>query len=279
MHKILSIIFSLITFHAIAQDSATTYVQQHAIKLERLDKLNEKAYQLLSPYRIIMVGEMHGTNEAAIFAKGVTQLFSEHNDSVLLGLEIPNKLMKKYLTYQTVASIYQSNFFAEPDYLSGRECYAWADLVAAFHQNKKVKIFFFDCDTSFNANNDRDFLMYNNIKKEILIHPNYKTITISGNIHNQILTDRITMGKFLANDSVLNLKNKICSLNEYYIRGSMMNNSGNGLQKKEIDYGENVISKAIDSDYFLMLANPKKNYQWTGIFFARTITAAKMVKE
>ena len=104
-------------------------------------------------------------------------------------------------------------------------------------------------------------------------------VTISGNIHNQILTDRTTMGKFLANDSTLNVKNKICSLNEFYIKGEMRNNSGNGLQLKQIDYGENSVSKAVDYDYFLMLANPQRKYQWTGIFFTRNITAAKMVKE
>ncbi len=269
----------LISLQTIAQDSSTTYIQQHAIKLERLDKLNEAAYQLLASYQIIMVGEMHGTNEAALFAKGITQLFSEHGDSVLLGLEIPNKMMKRYLTEQTIESVYQSKFFANPDYLSGRECYTWADLIAAFHQNEKVKIFFFDCDTSLQAYNDRDFLMYENLKNDFIKHPKYKMVTISGNIHNQILTDRTTMGKFLANDSTLNVKNKICSLNEFYIKGEMRNNSGNGLQLKQIDYGENSVSKAVDYDYFLMLANPKRKYQWTGIFFTRNITAAKMVKE
>ena len=266
-------------FVAQAQDSATLYIQKNAIKVELPNALNQNVYELFKPYKVLMVGEMHGTNEAAQFLKGLAELFTKNNDSILLGIEIPKKEMKQFLKHPSKENIYASKFFAHPDFESGRENYAWADLVALSINNPKIKISFFDCDTSYNNYADRDSLLFQNLKDAMLANPNRRVITISGNIHAQLITDRITMAKFLLYDRVLNLEGKICSLNEFFIRGEMINNNGSGLTKKQVDYGDNYISNAVDYDYYVLLANPKKNYPWTGIFFTRKISAAKMVKE
>lgn len=156
---------------------------------------------------------------------------------------------------------------------------AWADLIAKLNSNKQVSIFFFDRNNDEGIIDKRDSIMYVKIKNQIVTHPNHKTITLTGNAHNMTESSEPRLGFFLKSDRDLNLGDKICSLNLYFMSGTMINNSGDGLKEKTVNYTENVISKAVPWEYFVMMANPSKNYQYTGILFCRRINASKMVNE
>src|SRR5258706_11711680 len=93
-------LFFLLTFTlafslANAQSEAA-YLKANSIRLDNPEKLSDSVYTLLSPFKIIMFGEMHGTNESAPFTNGLANLFTSKGDTVSLGLEIPSAEMKQF---------------------------------------------------------------------------------------------------------------------------------------------------------------------------------------
>ncbi len=271
--RTLFFIFSLtLTLSASGQDDAT-YVKSHAIRIDNPEKLNDSISTLLSPFQIIMFGEMHGTNESAPFVHGLTNLFTSKGDSVQVGLEIPAELMSKYLQLRTDSSIYQSDFFRNPPYLDGRESYAWANLISQLNKNRKVVIFFFDTNRDADVVPYRDSLMSVNIKKQYKQHPTWKMITLSGNYHNQV-TDPATMTSVLKR----NLSAKICSLNMEYKEGSCNANFTHGLEIKQLGSYPSVYNSTLTFDKYIMLVSPKSDYDYNGLYFTTNVTAATMVK-
>ncbi|MBL0104538.1 MAG: hypothetical protein IPP51_12735 [Bacteroidetes bacterium] len=271
--------FCLSVNWSIAQDPSE-YIKANAVRMEAPDKLNDSIYNLLSPYRIILLGEMHGINESAQFVGGLIDLFTESGDSVLLGMEIPSQYMKSFLAEGTDSSVYASDFFSNLSWRDGRQSTAWADLIVKAHRLRKCKVFFFDINDSDGKDVDRDFVMYKNIKAQCERNQNFRIITLSGNYHNPTKSpEEKTMGYYVAHDSMLVQQSALCSLNIYFIKGQMRNDSGNGLELKSLDKGDDIFTKTLSWDYFIMMANPKKSYPYTGIYFVKTITAAAMVKE
>jgi len=266
-------------FAANAQDFSS-YIKEHAIKINQLDSLNNEVYHLLSDYKLIMVGEMHGTNEPAKFVTGLARIFTSMGDSVQVGLEIPSEKMMEYLNRPSDNNIYSSDFFAKSSN-DGRASVAWAKVISRLNKDPKVRIFFFDINNGeCNNPGDRDSVMYLKIKNKIKEHPKWKTITLSGNIHNMLLPykEKIKMALYLSWDNELNLSEKICSLNHYYQSGTMLNNTGNGLELHQVHNSPSDYSTAVDYKNYLLLFPVNTNDRYSGIYFSRTVTAAKMVK-
>src|SRR3954468_17445873 len=78
--------------------SNSSYLKQNAIAVEDPFHLNDSACNLLRSYSLMMVGEMHGSNEPAQFVKALAKLFSEKGDSVSVGMEIPSEQMNVFLS-------------------------------------------------------------------------------------------------------------------------------------------------------------------------------------
>lgn len=91
------------------QDSG--YVSRHAIRIEKPDSLGSDIYEAIFPYQLIMVGEMHGSNESPRFVLSLADLLVKRGNYVQVGLEIPSEQMKTYLSSLTDSSIYHSDFF------------------------------------------------------------------------------------------------------------------------------------------------------------------------
>jgi len=252
-----------------------TYIRQHAVTFEKPDSLNKEVYKLLSGFRLIMIGEMHGTNEPVNFVSGLTDLFSNSGDSVQVGFEIPSDQMKDFEKYKTDSSIMQSHFFSKTS-LDGRATVAWALAIAKIFHNPKARVFFYDMNGDYSA--DRDSIMYLNIKTEMEKRPGWRTITISGNIHNMLMPYKRQnkAGYYLYHDAGLNIKDKFCSLNHQYESGSMMNNIGNGLELREVGPFVSSYSK-FGNDHYLLLFPANMTDPYNGIFFTRKVTAAELV--
>jgi hypothetical protein len=260
--------------------SNTEYLKENAVRIDKLDNLSDSIYNLLSPFKIIMIGEMHGTNEPAKFLIGLTNLFTSKDDSVQVGLEIPEDKMIKYLNQNNDSNIKTSEFFAN-GFDDGRSSEAWAEIISTLNDNPKARIFFYDINlTERKFIYARDSLMYLNVKKNIQQHPLWKTITISGNAHNMLLPmdGETKMGLYLKEDTDLNVIDKICSINHYYKSGSMLNNSGNGLQLKNVDNGDDFYSQTFDFNNYFFLYSTRIPRRYTGLLFTKNITAAKMVR-
>ena len=265
---ILYIFFTLTFFSASGQDDEA-YLKANAIRFDNPEKLNDSVYTLLSPFQVIMFGEMHGTNESAPFISGLTNLFTNKGDSVLIGLEIPPILMTKFISLHTDSSIYQSDFFSHPA-ISGKESVPWATLISMMNKNPKVKIFFFDANDDEKIYN-RDSLMAMKIKAQFNQHPAFKMITLSGNYHNRI-SNPSSMTSVLKR----NISAKVCSLNMEYKEGSAFANFIHGMEIKQLGAYPSVFNSTEGYDKYLILLKAKSNYDYNGMYYTKTITAATM---
>jgi hypothetical protein len=261
----------LTCLNASGQDDET-YLRANAIRFDNPEKLNDSIYTLLSPFQVIMFGEMHGTNESAPFVSGLTNLFTNKGDSVLVGLEIPPALMTKFISFHTDSSIYQSDFFRNPPFMDGKESVPWANLISMLNKNLKVKIFFFDVNAGEDKTHNRDSLMATKIKEQFNQYPTWKMITLGGNYHNRI-SNPASMTSVLNR----NITAKICSLNLEYKEGTCMANfSGEGLKKKALGSYPSAFNSTEGYDRYILLVSSKSNYDYNGLYYTKNITAAEM---
>lgn len=224
---------------------------------------------------------MHGTNEPAKFTMSLAQLLTSNGDSVQLGLEIPSEEMTKFLIKYSDTSIYSSEFFSK-EAIDGRENYVWAQLIATLNKNRNVKIFFFDVNKEdYKISDNRDSLMYIKIKKQIQKYPEWKLITLSGNIHNMLqpYKDIKTMACYLKSDKELSISDKLCSINHLYTSGAMYNNIGKGLELTEIKNLNSIYSKSVSYDNYLLLYSDAGLRNYSGIFYTKYVTAAKIINK
>ena len=253
-----------------------TQLKENAVKLEHLDTLGKSVYTRLKDFKIFMVGEMHGTNEPANFLIGLAELFANYGDTVQVGFEIPSEQMKLYTRLLTDSSVLHSDFFSVKSN-DGRASTAWANAIMRLTKNSKVSIFFYDFNKSEDKDyNKRDSVMYLKIKGRMLEHPNWRTLTLSGNIHNMLLKfrEKPTAANYLYSDKSLDLTDKMCSLNHYYQSGTMLNNIGNGLELRKVNNSPTVFSETLNFDNYLYLFPVANSYN--GIFFTKTVTAARL---
>src|SRR3954468_6543694 len=167
MKRGLFILLLSFAFNGLKGQADSSRLAKSAIGIVRLDSLSGEVYDALHPYKLIMIGEMHGTKEPAEFVKGLAELFTNHRDSVLVGFEIPSAKMKEFLKEKTERSVFNSSFFTTVSTV-GRGNEAWEGAISSLALNPKVKIFFFDTNVGDSKRNylDRDSLMYIKIKKE-----------------------------------------------------------------------------------------------------------------
>jgi hypothetical protein len=275
---IISVVSAISVFGVQGQDFST-YIKENAIKIDKLDSLNIEVYKSLVTYKLIMIGEMHGTNEPAKFVIGLTRLLTEMGDSVQVGLEIPSQQMTKYLDQPKDSNILSSDFFVTKSY-DGKASFAWAEIISRLNKNPKVRFFFYDINKGDCQNSDdRDSVMYIKVKNEIKEHQRWKTITLSGNIHNMLIPykNKSKMALYLIKDNELNLSDKVCSLNHYYQSGTMLNNTGNGLTIHHVNNSEADYSNAVDYENYLLIFRVRAANRYSGIYFTRDVTAVKMV--
>jgi hypothetical protein len=253
------------------------YIKRNAINISNPEQPGDSIYKLLKQYNIIMMGEMHGTNEPAEFVISLARMFLNHGDSVQVGLEIPPNLMKNYTDLKTDSSVYQSDFFSNPPYLDGRESFAWAKLINQLNNNVRVHIFFFDQNSEVRYVSNRDSSMSTNIKDQYNVHPNWKLITICGNVHNRIMEEN-RAGWNLTHDSTLDAK-KICSLNHYYLEGYCTADFGKGLQVRQIVHEVTVYDTLLGFKNYLLLMPVTMGNAYTGFYYTKTVSPADMVKD
>jgi hypothetical protein len=228
-----------------------------------------------------MIGENHGTNQPAGFVIGLASLLTQKGHKVQIGLEIPPGEMNNYLLSPADSNIYSSEFFTRKTF-DIRPSFAWADMIARLNDNPDIEIFFFDPDIiDTHIDNYRDSLMFLTIKKRLQAHPDWKTITLSGNIHNMLLpyAGKKKMGMYLLNDKDLNLSTGILSIRHDYALGKIWESTADGLRLYQSDHHDSVYSKSAGHENYLLLypANIKSAYN--AIYFTRNVTASNMVRE
>jgi hypothetical protein len=272
--------FASLIFSSIAYGQDSIYLKEKAIKIEKQDSLGDDIYRAISKYQVFMIGEMHGTNEPARFVMSLANLLVKKGSHVQVGMEIPSELMTKYISHPADSNIYSSDFFFNRRHDS-RASLAWVNLISQLNDSHQVDIFFYDINIGSENFKDRDSLMYLKIKKRIQLHPSWKTITLSGNIHNMLMPydGKIKMGLYLRNDKDLDISSKILSLNHFYASGAIWDNSNDNLQLYQVDNSNSFFAKTVDYENYLFIYPQEVKMKYSGVYFTRKVTSSNLVSE
>lgn len=255
--------------------NAVDILKTNAINLGDLRQLSDELYQAISPFEVIMVGEMHGTCEPAQFVGSLAQLIAEKEGSVSVVLEIPDAKMNLDRNRIDSLGLLHTKFFVEEN-IDGRNGQAWFNLILRCSRDKRIKLFFMDNNTT----PDRDSSMYLEVKRAHFLFPENKILTLSGNIHNRLATppgDK-RMGTYVLEDKIHFQADKIMSINHMYKEGTMMNNIGNGLELRSVQMGDGLFSSTLPYDnYFCKtLFGPPLQYNY--FFFTRNVQHSEPIQ-
>lgn len=245
---------------ALCQDDAQ-FLKDNAIEIENLSKLHSSVYEEISSYEVIMVGEMHGTKEPAEFVYGLAKLIAEKEGKVTVGIEISENAINLKPEQINKENLLKTDFFTREN-TDGRNGQTWFDLLMNCSSDSRIKVAYFDTYIEEAAN--RDESMYLNIKKLKETEPDTKIITLSGNVHNSLIPfeEQKTMGYYIYSDTKTFNKDKIASINHMYSAGTMMNNTGNGLELREVGPYENIYSASLDYKKYLCKLMNKRSFNY-----------------
>lgn len=274
--RTLSFLLIILFFSCKSEELSQTQIslKKNSVNIKILSELPNKIYKKISNYNILMIGEMHGTNEPAEFAYGVCKLIDEKEGKVIMAMEIPPSQMENYNQNMTVNQLKELNFF-NGENSSGMNGNAWLNLIAGCNKHNNIIVEFFDLQTE----SPRDSSMYNGILEIRSKHPKTKIVTLSGNLHNWLepFNEKKMLGKYLMDDKVNFDGDKIMSIMHYYNQGTMMNNIGNGLELRTIEPKENIFNKTLSNDILFSnnIFNDKNHF--THILYTEKVTHSEPI--
>lgn len=276
-HFLSDLLLILATGTAFSQSQAE-YIRQNAVPFMNTEQLPDQIYDQLSNFPVIMVGEMHGSNEPAQLVRGLVKLFRNKGEKVLLGLEIPPDEMNDLTRNPADSLVYESSFFQKSHFHDGRQSFAWAKTITAFLHDTGVKIFFFDIHKNQQME-FRDSVMYRTIRAECVKYPNTRIITLSGNAHTLSDSGEQKAARFIQEDTSVTHNRKICTIYHYYQQGTCRANFGNGLEEKSYDRQAGDLDTLLPGANYLLKTSSASSFHYTYIFYTNKITAAEQVIE
>jgi len=252
-------------------------LKKSAIPIKSLSKLSNKIYDEIANFEILMIGEMHGTNEPAEFAYGLCELIAKHEGNVIMAMEIRASLMNNLSDEMSISELKELDFFRGKNF-DGRNGIAWLDLVYKGIKNDGIILKFID--NSYQSST-RDSSMYREIRNIHNKYPNTKIVTLTGNVHNSFtpLFDKVRIGGYLLKDSVNFDSKKIMSINHDYSEGSMLNNDGTGLKISTIERKENIYNTTLSHEMFLYKKFPEEQNRCTHILYTDKVTASGIIEK
>lgn len=252
-------------------------LKKNAIPIESLSKLSNKIYDEIANFEILMIGEMHGTNEPAEFAYGLCELIAKHEGSVIMAMEIRASRMNNLSDEMSISELKELDFFRGKNF-DGRNGVAWLDLVYKSIKNDGIILKFIDNPYQ---SSPRDSSMYREIRNIHNKHPNTKIVTLTGNVHNSFtpLFDKVRIGGYLLKDSVNFDSKKIMSINHVFSEGNMLNSDLTGLKMRTIEREENIYNTTISHEMFLYRKFPKEQNRYTHILYTDKVTASEIIKK
>jgi hypothetical protein len=280
MPRFIQKLFSIVAFLAIATivnaQSNSIYLKQNAIAVEDPFHLDDSVYNLLHSYSLIMVGEMHGSKESAQLVTGFAKMFSLKGDSVSVGMEIPSEQLSAFLSSRTDSSIYQSKFFSDNPVQDGRNSFAWARLISKLKKDQQIELFFFDVNED-EKKFDRDSMMAVKIEKQIQLHPGWKTITLSGNVHVHLSAEEKKAGSYLYNGMDVKSRPTVLTIGHYYQEGSCYGDFGHGLEEKQLGRPANDFDTALSFDKYLLKLTSRTSFPYQMIYYTKKISPSPSV--
>jgi hypothetical protein len=252
-------------------------LKKNAIPIQNLSKLSDKIYDEIANNEIIMIGEMHGTNEPAEFAYGLCNLITKSEKNVVLALEIRSSQMNNLSDEMSITQLKELDFFRRKNF-DGRNGESMLNLIYKTNQNERIILKFID---NAYPSSSRDSSMYTEIRNIHNKYPNTKIVTLTGNVHNSFkpLFDEVRIGGYLLKDSVNFYAKKIMSINHVFSEGSMLNNDGTGLKISTFEREDNIYNTTLPHDMFLYKKFPEEQNEYTHILYTEKVTASGIVKK
>ena len=234
------------------------FLVKNAIEIGYLSKPKNDIFMVLQDARFISVGEhMHGMKEPATFCLGLAKLFIRNGKDVQIGLEIAPEYMNKYLCHPKDKNVRKCYFFSDP-FHDGRSNKSWAKIITQLNHRRQAEIFFFD--VSKYGENDRDSLMAQCIKEQVLKHPEKTTIILTSMVHGMLDNSKgeKKMMAYLSEDKDLNFGNKLYSFCQLFEHGQIRRYEN---QDWIID-----IKDLSDSEYYSPYTKTLKNSNYISMF-------------
>jgi hypothetical protein len=249
-----------------------TYINQNAIELTRIDSLELSLYNAIKTKELIMIGEMHGTNEPSSFVKSLIELILKHEGEVVFGIELPAREINMNGHYSIDSILLRSTFFKKEN-VDGRNGQAWFELLQFTLSNPQIKLFFMD-NAKVSESIERDSIMYLSVKEAKLKYPTTKIVTLSGNIHNSLIPFRgnPTLGSYCYQDSTLFDSTNILSICHQFDSGYMYNDGGEGIQLREIQSQKTIYRTATPFINYILFYETKELSMYNCVFFTNTVT-------
>ena len=252
-------------------------LKKNAIPIQNLSKLSDKIYDEIANYEIIMIGEMHGTNEPAEFAYGLCNLITKSEKNVVLALEIRSSQMNNLSDEMSITQLKELDFFRRENF-DGRNGVSMLNLIYKSNQNERIILKFIDNPY---PSSTRDSSMYREIRNIHNKYPNTKIVTLTGNVHNSFtpLFDKVRIGGYLVKDTANFDSKKIMSINHVYSEGTMFNNDGTGIKISTIEREDNIYNTTLSHDMFLYKKLPEEQNRCTHILYTDKVTASGKIEK
>ena len=252
-------------------------LKKRAIPIKSLSKLSNKIYDEIANFEILMIGEMHGTNEPAEFAYGLCNLITKSEKNVVLALEIRSSQMNNLSDEMSITQLKELDFFRRENF-DGRNGVSMLNLIYKSNQNERIILKFIDNPY---PSSTRDSSMYTEIRNIHNKYPNTKIVTLTGNGHNSLIPifDKERIGGYLLKDSVNFDSKTIMSINHVFSEGTMFNNDGTGIKITTIEREDNTYNSTLSHNMFLYKKLPEKQNEYTHILYTDKVTASGKIEK
>ena len=262
MHKIALILITLISAGDVCSQNIADTIKKLAIDCPDWTKANQSLYNRLKNYRVICIGEMHGTQEPAEFLTGLARSFVSNKRKVMVGFEIPAGEMADFIEQNDSLNLSRSEFFLKGP-SDGRNSIAWYN---AINTCRKMGAGF----CFFDSGSDKG--MYDRVLECYQSDTSAVLITLSGNVHNKLLPckDIKTMGCYLAEK----FGEKVFSINHIYNEGTMYNRSSQGLTLRRAAPKNNAFSTSTSYGAYFIPNIFNQTDGYSAYFYTKTVKAS-----
>jgi hypothetical protein len=244
------------------------WAQQTFIQLESTSQLPPACYDSLKNYSLILLGEMHGTNESPALVNAIARLFAGRNKKIIVALEIPDN---EQSFINGVMRSGDTNLFRKSPFFKnirdGRTSRAMANLLISLRRIPNATVACFDYSTTVKDQREGDSLMAVNVSILRKNNPQALVILLAGNIHTNIkkgLRENFeTMGSYLVGES----ESGILSLDIRFLKGTIYNNTLRTFPEKETPY-----KAYLKQEGFVLIDPEFRDQGYHGIIYLREAT-------
>jgi hypothetical protein len=251
------------------------FVEENSVNISDRIEPNDTLYNKIKDYKAVMIGEIHGTQEAPEFLIGIVKSLKKNGKKVVVAFEISSDGLKDFKSDPTLDGLKKSVFFNSKAQ-DGRQCIAWAQMLVDLRK-LNVDITYIDLDLAHKGDKNitRDSMMYENLNTYFKTDTSRVLVTLTGNVSNKLTPYKgvKTLAYFMQKDKYSCFKNKkILSLNHMYGKGTAMNWSNDGFKVRDVEGNADFYEYATPYDNYLFIYNVQEGYN--GILFSKTLTAS-----